>query len=196
MELCQLFGSDTRTWVVLNVQLSYFIHRCRMLRGRYLYIFGSKGQGHNWTLSTVWFWQNNLSNFQHTALIFHTLTQDGERKTPIVFAHADITPPVCPPYWITASGLYPLLPCKLAKFSNFFINLQNGILYWDFDCLLICIFNENKEEYYVKTSENDIKYTNINIGEMDKSQELYSKEGDNSSRFEGKTVPWEHAIHF
>ena len=36
----------------------------------------------------------------------------------IVFAHADVTPPVGPPYWITASGLYPLLPCKLAKFSN------------------------------------------------------------------------------
>ena len=29
---------------------------------------------------------------------------------------------------------------------------------------------------------------------MDKSQELYSKERDNSSRFEGKTVPWEHTI--
>ena len=29
---------------------------------------------------------------------------------------------------------------------------------------------------------------------MDKSRELYSKEGDNSSRFEGKTVPWEHNI--
>ena len=30
------------------------------------------------------------------------------------------------------------------------------------------------------------------MGEMDKSRELYSREGDNSSRFEGKTVPWEH----
>ena len=31
---------------------------------------------------------------------------------------------------------------------------------------------------------------------MDKSRELYSREGDtcNSSRFEGKTVPWEHTI--
>ena len=36
----------------------------------------------------------------------------------IVFAHADVTPPVGPPYWITASGLYPLLSCKLAIFSN------------------------------------------------------------------------------
>ena len=36
----------------------------------------------------------------------------------IVFAHADVTPLVGPPYWITASGLNPLLPCKLAKFSN------------------------------------------------------------------------------
>ena len=34
----------------------------------------------------------------------------------------------------------------------------------------------------------------ISMAEMDKSRELYSKEGDNSSRFEGKTVPWEHTI--
>ena len=27
---------------------------------------------------------------------------------------------------------------------------------------------------------------------MDKSLELYSKEGDNSSQFEGKIVRWEH----
>ena len=32
------------------------------------------------------------------------------------------------------------------------------------------------------------------MGEMDKSRELNSKEGDNSSRFEGKSVPWEHTI--
>ena len=32
------------------------------------------------------------------------------------------------------------------------------------------------------------------MGEMDKSRELYSKEGDNSSQFEGKTVAWEHTI--
>ena len=31
-------------------------------------------------------------------------------------------------------------------------------------------------------------------GEMDKSQELYSREGDNSSGFERKTVAWEHTI--
>ena len=43
-ELCQHFGSDTITWVFFNVQLSYSIHRCRMVRGRYLYILGSKGQ--------------------------------------------------------------------------------------------------------------------------------------------------------
>ena len=47
----------------------------------------------------------------------------------------------------------------------------------------------------MKTSENDAKYSSLNIGEMDKSRELYSKEGDNSSRFEGKTVPREHTIH-
>ena len=38
----------------------------------------------------------------------------------------------------------------------------------------------------MKTSENDAKYSSLNIGEMDKSRELYSKEGDNSSRFEEK----------
>ena len=54
----------------------------------------------------------------------------------IVFAHADVTPPVGPPYWITASGLYQLLPCKLAKFSSLFMNPQNGSLFWDFDYLL------------------------------------------------------------
>ena len=57
---------------------------------------------------------------------------------------------------------------------------------------VICIFNENNEEYDVKTSENDVKYSTFNIGEMDKSLKLYSKEGDNSSWFQGKTVPWEH----
>ena len=55
---------------------------------------------------------------------------------------------------------------------------------------------KKKEEYNLKTSENDVKYSSFNIGEMDKSRELYSKEGDNSSRFEGKTVPWEHTIVF
>ena len=42
MILCQHFGSDTITWVLFNIQLSYFIHRCRIVRRRYLYIFGSK----------------------------------------------------------------------------------------------------------------------------------------------------------
>ena len=37
------------------------------------------------------------------------------------------------------------------------------------------------EEYNAKTSENDVKYINFNMGEMDKSRELYSKDGDNSS---------------
>ena len=46
-ELCQHLGSDTITLVVFSVELSYFIHRCRMVRGRYLYILGSKGQSHN-----------------------------------------------------------------------------------------------------------------------------------------------------
>ena len=50
------------------------------------------------------------------------------------------------------------------------------------------------EEYSVRNSENDVKYSNFNMGEMDKSWELYPREGDNSSRFEGKTVAWEHTI--
>ena len=37
----------------------------------------------------------------------------------IVFAHADVTTPVGPPYWIITSGLVILLPCKLVKFSFF-----------------------------------------------------------------------------
>ena len=44
----------------------------------------------------------------------------------------------------------------------------------------------------MKTSENDVKYSSFNMGEMDKSRELYSREGDNYSQFEGKTVQWEH----
>ena len=53
-------------------------------------------------------------------------------------------------------------------------------------------FNENTEEYHVKTSENDVQYSNFNMEEMDKFKELYSKEGDNSSQYEGKIVAWEH----
>ena len=43
-ERCRLFGSDPITRVVFNIQLSYFIHRCRMVRGKYLYILRSKCQ--------------------------------------------------------------------------------------------------------------------------------------------------------
>ena len=49
----QHFGFDTITWSVFNVHLSHFINRCRMIRGRYLCILGSKVQGHNWTLPTL-----------------------------------------------------------------------------------------------------------------------------------------------
>ena len=48
------------------------------------------------------------------------------------------------------------------------------------------IFSENTNEYNVKTSENDVQYSNFDMGEIVKSRELYSSEGDNSSRFEGK----------
>ena len=37
-------------------------------------------------------------------------------------------------------------------------------------------------------------YSNFNMKEMDKFRELYSREGDNSIRFEGKTVLLEHTI--
>ena len=46
----------------------------------------------------------------------------------------------------------------------------------------------------MKTSEIDAQYSNFNMGEMDKSREMYSREGDNSSRFVGKKVAWEHTI--
>ena len=48
----------------------------------------------------------------------------------------------------------------------------------------------------MKTSENDVKYGSFNMGDIDKFWELYSREGDNSSRIEGKTVPWEHTIYY
>ena len=60
-----------------------------------------------------------------------------------------------------------------------------------------CIFNENTVKYNVKTSwpQKVIKYSNFNfMGEMDKSRELYSREGDNASQFEGKPVAWEYTI--
>ena len=59
---------------------------------------------------------------------------------------------------------------------------------------VICILNENTEEYNVKTLENNVKFSNLNMVEMDKSRELYSKEGDNLCQFEEKTAAWEHAI--
>ena len=58
----QYFGSDTITWLVFKAELSYIIHRLRMIRVRH-YTFWSnevKGQGRKWTLSTPWFWHNNL----------------------------------------------------------------------------------------------------------------------------------------
>ena len=33
---------------------------------------------------------------------------------------------------------------------------------------VICIFNENTEEYHVKTSENDVKNSNFNMEKMEK----------------------------
>ena len=33
--------------------------------------------------------------------------------------------------------------------------------------IVICIFNKNTDEYNVKTSENDVRYSNLNVGKMD-----------------------------
>ena len=63
------------------------------------------------------------------------------------------------------------------------------LCFWKYS--VICIVNKDTEEYTVKTPENDAQHSNDNMGDMDKSRELYSKVGDNSSRFEGKAVPWE-----
>ena len=98
----------------------------------------------------------------------------------IVFAHDDVTPPFGPPYWITVHGLYPILPCKLVKFSNKYINLQNGILFYDIYYLLetfsYSVISIQTQKNNVKTSENEIRYSNFNMVEMDKFQELYSRE--------------------
>ena len=97
------------TWVVFNIQLSYFIHRCRMARGRYLFILGSKGQGHNRTLSTLWFWHYDLSSFQRTAFIFHTKMQDGERKMLLHFwvkrSKVKVTTELCQHFYVQLSYL-------------------------------------------------------------------------------------------
>ena len=59
---------SAKTSVLTRQLWIYLIHRCRMTRGRYLYILGPKIN--NWTLSTTSFWHNNLSSFWHTAFIY------------------------------------------------------------------------------------------------------------------------------
>ena len=76
-ELCQHFGSYTITWVVFNIQISYtdagwWEEDTYTFWGQEV-----KDQGHNWTLSTLWFWVYNWSNFQHTDLIFHSCIDAG-----------------------------------------------------------------------------------------------------------------------
>ena len=86
-EPSQYFDSDTITWVVFNRQLSYFIHTCRfniVTKDTYtVWDQKVKGQGHNWTLSILWLWHDNLRYCQCTALIIHPLKQDGETNIPI-----------------------------------------------------------------------------------------------------------------
>ena len=68
------FGSDTITcqWVVFNIQLSYLMHRCRMVRQRYLYLFGVKRLKVNVTSELYQRYgpYTNLSSFQCTYFIF------------------------------------------------------------------------------------------------------------------------------
>ena len=93
-----------------------------------------------------------------------------------------VSPLVCRGPWMSTVVLY----CWCHSDS------ASVLLYFTLKPSIICIFNENKEEYNVKTSENDVEYSHFNMGGMGKYRKLYSREGDNSSRFEGKTVAWEH----
>ena len=67
----------------------------------------------------------------------------------IVFANGDVTPLIGPPYWNTAKW-FLIIYRKLS---------------------VICIFKKNTE-YNVKNSENYVKHSDFNTGEMDKSREL------------------------
>ena len=62
--------------------------------------------------------QAHARSFAYSNFIFGNSILAYIPSSYIVFANADVTPPCGPPYWITAHGLDPVLPCKLAKFSN------------------------------------------------------------------------------
>ena len=68
LDLCQHFGSDMITGGVFSAELSYFIHRCKMVRERYLYILRSNVS----LLNFVKTGHDDMSSFQHTAFIFRT----------------------------------------------------------------------------------------------------------------------------
>ena len=70
-----------------------------------------------------------------------------------VFAHTDVTPPLDPPYWITAHGLYPFLPCKLVKFSNKSINLQNGFFIYVYSLSHIVQITDFLEFFHERCKE-------------------------------------------
>ena len=61
------------TCIVFNIHLSYFIHRCRMVRERYLYIFGSKFKILNryLSLTILHLCINHFCNNKCRAFIFH-----------------------------------------------------------------------------------------------------------------------------
>ena len=47
------------------------------------------------------------------------------------------------------------------------MEFSSGILIIFLKHSAFCVFGENKEEYNVKTSENDVKYSSFHKGEMD-----------------------------
>ena len=61
--------------------------------------------------------------------------------------------------------------------KTFRTDFSSGILIIYLKHLVICIFNENKEEYNVKTSENDVKYSSFNMGEVDKISRVVLQRG-------------------
>ena len=94
---------------------------------------------------------------------------------------------------------YPLLPCKLTKVWQFIykppeqnFSLEFWLLTWN-----IQLF-----EFSMKTNKNIMwkpQKTMSNVAVLSwerwiNPESCTPKEGDNSSRFEGQTVPWEHFI--
>ena len=56
--------------------------------------FGSKGEGHNGTMSTLWFWHNDLSSFQRTSFIHRCRMAKG-RYLYILGTKVKVTTELC-----------------------------------------------------------------------------------------------------